>query len=123
MGVSVMTPNYKSAMPRVIIITAISVLPVTVILGYTFIDWDSLLGRNSGSDAGDEEESADAPAKKKTKSKGVCARAAACCKVVSQGAGAQACDSFEKGMMPVEGCKQALEGYETAAKAMNKSCD
>lgn len=123
MGVNVMTPNYKSALPRIIIMMLVTTLPIAIIMGYVFVDWDSLLGRNSTSDAADDDDEADAPAKKKTKSKGVCARAAACCKVVSQGAGAQACESYEKGLMPVDGCKQALEGYETAAKAMKKSCD
>jgi hypothetical protein len=123
MGVNVMTPNYKSALPRIIIMMLVTTLPIAIIMGYVFVDWDSLLGRNSTSDAVDDEDETAAPAKKKTKSKGVCARAAACCKVLAQGAGAQACENYEKDLMPVEGCKQALEGYETAAKAMKKSCD
>jgi hypothetical protein len=42
-------------------------------------------------------------------------------KVIGSGAGA--CANFDSGMMPVEGCRQALDGYERSAKAMGQSCD
>lgn len=126
MGMGVMTPNYGSAMPRIIIMMLVTTLPIAIIMGYVFIDWDSLLGRDSksSSSSDDEDEAEEAPAKKSKSKDGVCARAAACCRVISQGgAASKACDNFDQPMMPVEGCKQALEGYETAAKSMKKSCD
>lgn len=124
-GVGVMTPNYGSAMPRIILMMLITTVPIAVIMAYVFVDWDSLLGRSSSSSSSsdDDEEDAEEAPKKKSKSDGVCARAAACCRAVSQGAGSAACDNWEKSMMPVDGCKQALEGYQTAAKSLNKTCD
>jgi len=43
--------------------------------------------------------------------------------MVISGSSASACDNFDNGGMPVEGCKHALENYKKAAKAMKKSCD
>jgi len=82
-----------------IVIMLVTTVPITVIMLYTFVDFSALTG--------------DGP------EGGYCAAAARCCKVV--GNGNSACDNFEDGM-PVEGCKQALESYKKAAKAMGKSC-
>jgi hypothetical protein len=104
--VGVSQPNVKRALPMIIGITVFTTVPVAAILLYSFVDFRAF-GGGSG----------------KSK-KGVCARAAACCKVVSGNTkGASPCDNFDSGMMPVEGCRQALEGYEKSAKALGKTCD
>ncbi|NUO48572.1 MAG: hypothetical protein HOV80_06920 [Polyangiaceae bacterium] len=129
--VAVMTPQYKSAFPMMAIIMFMTTVPIAVIMLYVFVDFGSMFGSSSSSSDDDDEKSksdsdeTDSDSKKSKKKKssgGVCAQAAACCKVISGGVADDACKNFEKGM-PVEGCRQALDGYKTAAKAQNKSCD
>ncbi|MBL9022544.1 MAG: hypothetical protein JNL21_10090 [Myxococcales bacterium] len=123
MPVAVMTPQYKSAVPMIAIIMFFTTVPTVGILLYVFWDFESMFGGSSSKSSSDDDESAsDDEEKPKKKKGGVCSQAAACCKVIGQGTAASACDNFEKGM-PVSGCRQALDGYKQAAKAMGKSCD
>lgn len=127
--VAVMTPQYKSAFPMMAIIMFITTVPTAAILLYVFVDFKSMFGGSSSSDEDDEgsakdesdEDSDKKKSSKKKKSGGVCSQAAACCKVVSGGVADEACKNFEG--MPVEGCRQALDGYKTAAKSLKKTCD
>jgi hypothetical protein len=123
--VAVMTPQYKSAMPMILIMLFVTTVPTAAILLYVFVDFSTMFGSSSSDEDEEKSEASDedgSEKKKSKKKKGVCAQAAACCKVVGGGAAASACDNFDDGM-PVEGCRQALDGYKKAAKAMNKSCD
>jgi hypothetical protein len=94
---------------------------------FTFVDFGAFGGSSNASDDEDEDEATEDEdgSDKKSKKKsggGVCAQAAACCKVISGPAGA-ACSNYENTMMPVEGCRQALDGFKTSAKSMGKKCD
>lgn len=125
MPVAVMTPQYKSAVPMIAIIMFFTTVPTAAILLYVFWDFGSLFGSSSRSSDDEDDETgsaSDEDEKPKKKKGGVCAQAVRCCKVVAQGAAASACENFEKGM-PVEGCRQALDGYKQGAKALGKSCD
>lgn len=84
-----------------IVIMLVTTVPITLIMLYTFVDFSGLTG---GGPEG-----------------GYCEAAARCCKTVSSGSAA--CDNFAGSGMPVEGCKQALEGYEKSAKALGKTCE
>jgi hypothetical protein len=121
--VAVMTPQYKSAFPMMAIILFITTVPTAAILLYVFVDFSTLWGGSSSSSrAVESDEAASEDEEEKPAKKGVCARAALCCKVVSGETAAQACGNFEKGM-PVEGCRQALASYEQAAKQLKKTCE
>ncbi|HTJ82834.1 MAG TPA: DUF3592 domain-containing protein [Polyangiaceae bacterium] len=119
-GVSVMTPQYKSALPMIIGITLVTTIPVVAILGWHFVDFGQFGGGSSSKDESDSE-SAESDAPAKGKKGGICAQAAACCKVISGDAGS-ACSNLDNGMMPLDGCKQALDAYKKSAKAMKKTC-
>ena len=109
----VMQPNYKRSLPFIIFMVFITTVPITVIMLYTFVDFDDLLGRNKD----DEGSSEDGDKKKKKGS--VCERAAECCKVI--GGDEKACSNVK--LMPVDGCKQMLDANKEAAKSLGKSCD
>ncbi len=76
----------KRGMWMTAIIMAVTIIPITAILLFTFVDF-------SGDD--------------------VCEKAAACCKKVSGGVADSACNNFKKNM-PVEGCRMALDNYKNA---------
>jgi hypothetical protein len=78
-------------------------VPVAVILLYVFVDWSAVFG-GSGAPKG-----------------GYCKAAARCCKVVSGGVAASACDNFEN--MPGVGCEMAYKQYKSSAASMRKKCD
>jgi len=121
MGIGVMTPQYKSAMPRIIFMMLLTTVPIAIVMGYFFVDWGRYFGSSSSESESESDESGTTHTKKKAKG-GVCKQAAACCKVIS-GSASSACDNFDSGMMPAEGCRQALDTYKQSAKQMKKSCD
>lgn len=74
----------KRGMGFTIFMVCITTLPILAVMVYTFADF-------SGED--------------------YCEKAAECCEEISGSAAGAACKNFESGM-PVEGCKQALEGFK-----------
>jgi hypothetical protein len=91
----------KRSMWFSIIILLITTVPITIIMLVTFVDFSSITG---GGPKG-----------------GYCEATARCCAVV-HGEGSGLCSNWAESGMPVQGCKEALEGYKTAAKASGKSC-
>jgi hypothetical protein len=93
----------KRSMRFTIFMVAVTTIPIMAIMLYTFVDFSSLTG--------------DGP------EGGYCEAAAKCCKIVSGGVADSACENFDQGGMPVEGCKMALEQYKKSAERMDKECD
>lgn len=56
-----------------------------------------------------------------TSGDGVCAQAARCCETI--GGPAEACKNYGRVAVPETACRQALEGYRTAASSQGKSCE